>query len=119
MLPPPASKRSTPEISIESLAAMESLFHELIRSRTSTLKDENVPLPELPTLKNLKWSKEEGTFFRVPGMYGGFRYWLEGEEQQVKLVVESACRIFGGSGQRHEISPMGVRLVKDRIDLPG
>ena len=30
-----------------------------------------------------------------------------------KLVAESWCRVVGGSGQRHEITPAGSRLVEE------
>jgi hypothetical protein len=44
-------------------------------------------------------------------MYGGFSYRLEGEGERAKLVTESWCRIVGGSGQRHEITAQGSKLV--------
>lgn len=46
-------------------------------------------------------------------MYGGFSYWLEGEGEQAKLITESWCRVVGGSGQRHEITAAGSRLLEE------
>jgi hypothetical protein len=46
-------------------------------------------------------------------MCGGFSYWLEGEGEQTKLITESWCRVVGGSGQRHEVTAEGSRLVEE------
>jgi len=51
-------------------------------------------------------------WFPVPGMYGGFAFWLEGEGNDARLVTESWRRIFAGSGQRHEVTAHGVRLLE-------
>jgi hypothetical protein len=49
----------------------------------------------------------------VPRPRDGWRipYWLEGEGEQARLVTESWCRVVGGSGQRHEITTKGHKLV--------
>ena len=52
-------------------------------------------------------------WFQVPGMYGGFNYWLETTRVGVKLVSESWCRVAGGSGQRHEVTSAGSQLVEE------
>ncbi len=52
-------------------------------------------------------------WFPVPGMYGGFSYCLELTGADAKLVAESWCRVVGGSGQRHEITTYGSRLVEE------
>ena len=46
-------------------------------------------------------------WFPVPGMYGGFSYWLEGKGTNVKLISDSWCRIVKGSEQRYEITSKG------------
>jgi hypothetical protein len=46
-------------------------------------------------------------------MYGGFSLRLKSGGVQAKLVSESWCRVCGGSGQRHEISSQGSRLVAE------
>lgn len=51
-------------------------------------------------------------WFPIPGMYGGFSYWLKGEGEDIKLITESWCRVWGGSGQRHEITATGSQLVE-------
>ena len=52
-------------------------------------------------------------WFPVPGMYGGFSYRLESAGVEAKLLSESWCRVVGGSGQRHEITSEGSRLVEE------
>jgi hypothetical protein len=67
----------------------------------------------MPELAALMTAKEPKAGFPVPGMYGGFHYWLEGEGEQTKLVAESWCRVAEGSGQRHEITAAGSQLVEE------
>ena len=100
--------RQVPE---DTLQAIERHFHEVIRGRAATLIDEhNLTLPKLATLLA---DAESKAWFPIPGMYGGFSYWLEGEGDQTKLVTSSWSRVVGGSGQRHEITAAGSRLVEE------
>jgi hypothetical protein len=100
--------RQVPE---DTLQAIQRHFHEVIRGRAAELIDRhNLTLPELAPLL----AAEEPTgWFPVPGMYGGFDYRLEGEGREARLVVESWCRVVGGSGQRHEVTVAGSRLVEE------
>ena len=52
-------------------------------------------------------------WFPVPGMYGGFSYRLEAAGVEAKLVSERWSRVVGGSGQRHEVTSEGSRLVEE------
>jgi hypothetical protein len=52
-------------------------------------------------------------WFPVPGLYGGFSYFLEGEGENINLFSSSWCRVVGGSGQRHEVTVSGSRLVEE------
>jgi hypothetical protein len=45
-------------------------------------------------------------------MYGGFNFWLERDGRDPLLVSESWCRVVEGSGERHEVTCAGVRLVE-------
>lgn len=72
--------------------------------------DTGAVLPELEPLLELD---EPKTWFPVPGMYGGSRYWLAESGANAKLVSESWCRVAGGSGQRHQITAGGATLVED------
>jgi hypothetical protein len=89
---------------------IQSQFHDVIRSRAANLVAEHaLRLPELEPLLELE---HPSIWFPVPGMYGGFRYRLERDGVDALLVTESWCRIAGGSGQRHEITSQGSRLVE-------
>ena len=93
--------------------------YEGLRYRTEWNGHQIMRIAELvPAQQNAYGSDREATRLPVPGMYGGFRYWFEGDGLQARLMVESGSRICGGSFQLHEITPDGVRLVADRIDLP-
>ncbi len=88
------------------LAALQRHFHDLVRERVADLVDEQrLRLPELDVLTELP---EPGMWFPVPGMYGGFRYVLEGEE----LLVKSWIRVVGGSGRTHRVSADGYRMTE-------
>jgi hypothetical protein len=100
--------RRVPE---DTLQAIERHFHAVIRGRAAKLIDQHdLTLPKIAPLLAVAESK---AWFPIPGMYGGFSYWLEGEGDQTKLVTESWCRVVGGSGQRHEISAAGSQLVEE------
>ena len=91
------------------LMAIQQRFHALIRERAGELIDEkSVALPELSELLPADKPKE---WLPIPGMYGGFSYWLEGEGTDTKLITESWSRVVDGSGQRHEITPERTRLI--------
>ena len=51
---------------------------------------------------------EEGLWFAVPGMYGGFQIKL----MRSYLFVTSWCRVVGGSGQAHVITAEGYTKVE-------
>lgn len=86
-------------------------FHQVIRGRIDReLPDHRLRLPELESLLELDRPQ---MWFPVPGMYGGFSYRLESTGVEAKLLSESWCRVVGGSGQRHEISSEGSRLVAE------
>jgi len=97
------------QIPIDTLMKIQRHFHEVIRERAGDLIDKHqVSLPEL---KSLLVMKEPKAWFPIPGMYGGFSYWLEGTGKTAKLITESWCRVVEGSGQRHEITEEGSKVV--------
>jgi hypothetical protein len=100
--------RSLPE---GTLLAIQHHSHRVILGRAAELVDQQaLQLPELaPLLK----SHEPKGWFAVPGMYGGFAYWLEGEGEESKLIVESWSRVIEGSGQRHEVTANGSKLLDE------
>jgi hypothetical protein len=93
------------------LLKIQSHFHAVIRGRAAKQVDEcGLRLPELEPLLEL----DRGPiWFQVPGMYGGFAYDLVAEGVEAKLESESWCRVVQGSGQRHEITCAGSKLVEE------
>ena len=92
------------------LKKIQDNFHAVIKSRAQELINKhNI---ELPILEYTGTSKDQ-KYFAVPGMYGGFSYWFEKEGNEFKLVTESWCRVVGGSGQRHEVTTEGYKLVDE------
>jgi len=93
------------------LLKIQAHFHAVIRGRVDDLVSrEQLRLPELEPLLEMESPK---VWFPVPGMYGGFSYVLDRAARYPTLVVESWCRVAGGSGQRHEVTCRGSRLVEE------
>ena len=98
-------------VPIDALLKIQSHFHEVIRGRIDReLPNHELRLPELEPLLELDRPQ---MWFPVPGMYGGFSYWLDSTGVDAKLIAESWNRVVGGSGQRHEITTEGSRLVEE------
>ena len=93
------------------LHEIQRYFHALILERTSCM----VPRPELelPQLKVPLPARRAPAWLEVPGMCGGFAYGFQGRGPALTLVTESWCRAVDGSGQRHEITESGCRLVEE------
>jgi hypothetical protein len=93
------------------LLKIQANFHAVILGRAEKLVHEQaLRLPELEPLLELD---EPGMWFPVPGMYGGFSYSLASAGVDAKFVSESWCRVVDGSGQRHEVTSEGSRLVAE------
>jgi hypothetical protein len=101
----------TVRVPAETLSLIQRHFHHVIVGREGGLVERHrLRLPELEPLLELDGRK---TWFAVPGMYGGFSYWLTGAGTDATLISESWSRIAGGSGQRHEITAAGSRMVEE------
>ena len=93
----------------EALAAIQRAFHDVIRGRAREMVSEHqLRLPELGPLTEVRGAR---FYCAVPGMYGGFKYWLETSGGEPELVSESWSRVASGSGQRHRVTPAGATLV--------
>lgn len=99
------------QIPDEVLVAIQRHFHAVIRGRAGTLIEERGI--ELPDLRVAAASEKRRHWLDIPGMAGGFKYWFEGEGAETKLFAESWCRMVDGSGERHEITAEGSRLVAE------
>ena len=90
---------------------MQEYFHDVIRGRADELvREHRLRLPELEPLLEIR---QAPVWFAVPGLYGGFSYQLEADGEQSRLILESWCRVCGGSGQRHVVSAAGSTLVDE------
>ncbi len=104
----PELKRRVP---VGVLRVIQAHFHDVIRERAAELvKEHALRLPELEPL--LEMDQKE-VWFAIPGMYGGFNFRLAEEGVEAKLVALSWCRVVEGSGQRHEITSSGSKLVAE------
>ena len=98
-------------VDLGSLSKIQKHFHEVIIGRINVLPNwMSLRLPDLEVLLEIE---EPSMWFPVPGMYGGFNYELVLKLKAPKLVSESWVRIVDGSGQRHEITSKGSKLVEE------
>jgi len=114
------------EREVPRLEQIQHHYQKLIRERAGDLvREHSLRLPELEPLQELVVPK---MWFAIPGMYGGFLYWPtevkgivasdhdQGTESTYPiLAAESWCRVVGGSGQCHVVTPYGYTLVADGI----
>lgn len=102
----PIHKRT---VSDRILARIQTQFHELIRG---TIKD--LPTSDLLRLPELEPTLEydrKHFWFPVPGMCGGFHYWLVCDGPEARLAVQSWCRGADGSGRQYDITAQKTTLV--------
>jgi hypothetical protein len=104
----PVMRRRVP---LGILLKIQAHFHGVIQGRAEKqLKEFGLRLPELEPLLELVRGP---IWFEVPGMYGGFAYDLVAEGVDAKLDSKSWCRVIQGSGERHEITSIGSKLVEE------
>lgn len=93
----------------ETLEAIQAYFHKVISDRAQFLLDgKSYRLPQVSVLLEMENPR---MWCPIPGMYGGFLFWLGDTGTDAKLVSESWCRVAGGSGQRHKVSVRGSELI--------
>lgn len=96
-------------IGSNDIAQLEAQFHAVIQGRVAEeVLAHQLRLPKLEPLTEFPLGRR--FWFLVPGMYGGFLFWLENAGDAPCLVVESWCRVVDGSGQRHRVRPGGYEL---------
>lgn len=101
------------EVPCGILRVMQAHFHDVIRERADGLiREAGLRLPPLAPLLEMP-DGARPVWFTVPGLYGGFAYHLRQDGVEATLVAESWCRVVEGSGQRHEITSAGARLVEE------
>jgi hypothetical protein len=85
------------------------MLMELIRNRCDEF---GIAYPlKTPTMENILTSKNRPFWFPIDGMYGGFRFWIENDNDEEILICESWSRVCAGSGQKHIIRISGCELV--------
>ena len=93
------------DIPLDALNRLHGRFHALIREYPEG-RQRCLRLPELEPLLEMG---RESVYFEVPGMFGGFVYWLKEDETVPRLVVERFSRVL--ICHRFEITPEGCMRV--------
>jgi hypothetical protein len=92
-------------LSTDVLYALERHLHTVITKRIAEF---GVTRPlRLPPLDLFTEMASPTMWFAIPGMYGGFKIELTGQE----LLAESFSRVVEGSGEKHRIRADGPLLV--------
>lgn len=105
MLMPAYRRRRVP---LDDLRRMQRHFHAVIREHPPGRR----PCLRLPEIEPLLEMGRERVYFEVPGMFGGFEYWLEDDGVVPRLHVETFRRIIN-CDLRYEVTPHGWRLVDE------
>lgn len=100
-----------PSVGDPWLAEVQVHFDALLRSTLSSYP--GVEAVTSPTLTEAVIKSADRAYLPVDGMYGGFSYWLDETDGDKRLMVESWCRVLGGSGLRHAITPGGAALLDE------
>jgi hypothetical protein len=88
---------------------VQAHFHALIRARAGdAVRAAGVTLP---TLGADAGTQDDPVWFAIEGMHGGFKYWWDPSSKRLRLMAESWSRIVAGSGQLHEVTVAGSRLL--------
>ena len=103
---PPETAVAAPATDLERV---QGHFHALIRTRAGDRIGEQAS--SLPELSKEHGSEEEPAWFPVEGMDGGFKYWWDTSASGLRLMSESWSSRVAGSGQLHEVTPAGARLL--------
>lgn len=94
---------------LSELDRIQIHFHALIRARAGGLIRENAP--DLPRLSTDLGSENEPAWYPVDAMHGGFKYWWDRSSTGLRLMTESWSDDVAGSGQLHEVTLAGPRLL--------
>ncbi len=96
------------------LSCVEQLFHGLIRAMIVSYKVERpLRLPQLSVLTELQ---ERSLYFALPGMAGGFKFWLDQESKAVPILVSDSWSRIDGWEMRHRIEPLQVIRERNNDD---
>ena len=97
------------------LKLLQANFHEIILERVGALVEKyNLILPIISVIIE-DISKHKEIYFNVPGMCGGFTYWLEFDETKTEIVAlwsRSSSKLIGNSEQVHKCTAQGWTLMK-------
>lgn len=103
--------RPVAPVESEDLRLMETYLHAAINGRAAHLvREHQLRLPMLEPLQEIPMC---GVWMPVPGMAGGFHYWLARGAPDPLVITESWSRMVDGSGQRHEVTTFGIALVAE------
>ena len=105
LLTPVYRRRRVPHAALER---MQRHLHAVIREHPAG----QAACLRLPEIEPLLETDRERVYFEVPGMFGGFEYWLEDDRIVPRLLVKTFRRIIDRE-LRYEITPRGWRIVDD------
>lgn len=98
----------------DELNEIEKRFHKVIMHRVGYLIEKfKIELPHINQELSVKTDFFSQESFPVPGMYGGFYYFLTIENGDYVLYSDSWSRIAGGSGQTHRITAFDCELIDE------
>jgi hypothetical protein len=95
----------------DRLSFIQEMFHGFLRTFMLAYK---TPVPlRLPQLSIFTEVDQLRVWFPIPMMAGGCNFWIEEEERKSVLHAQTWCRISGGSGMHHQITPFEITLIEE------
>jgi len=95
----------------ERLSFIQEMFHGFLRTFMLAYK---TPVPlRLPQLSIFTEVDQLRVWIPIPMMAGGCHFWVEEEGNEFVLHAETWCRICGGSGMHHRITPFEITLLEE------
>ncbi len=102
------------DVPSEKLKSIENQFHQLIRAKAGQLIEKH--RLRLPQLGLLLEQDHPYVSFLIPEYYGGYKYRLVSNDNQVSLISQVSSRMSDGSAQIHIITPDETKLLAKQYD---
>ena len=100
---------ASPSRELTDLDRVQAHFHALIHSRAGDQADGRSA--GLPVLAAAVGTEDDPLGFPMGDLDWTFKYWWDPATPGLRLMSESWSRAVSGSGQLHEITPAGARLL--------
>jgi|GEM_PF-4229973 len=102
------------DVSLTALHLIENQFHQLIRDEAGQFIDKHqLRLPQLTLLLEQAYPYVS---FPIPEYYGGYKFKLLIDEDNISLICQVSSKMSDGAAQIHQITPDKTNLLAKQYD---